>query len=422
MRKWIIICLCLVVASGAALYLSGTLPLSNKSQEVSVEFPDKLNERIFVYQGDFDQRIRNMVYAEDGKTPLYAETEYANGDTGKIIFRPDFTASEILRYFAPSLVKGATNQVRSSFVLAADGRTVLELVEFDSNQKVVLKGKRLADGQYAERRYDSLEFVTRYRLLAKAAMVLGGTTFSEFMVNVETVYFPASTSVQRHMVREKSYITEQTTYLISGAIESFIRKEGTIETGYVLWPNGKTRVSFEKRSVNSSAWSVEYGVYSKSYNRQGELIDSRLFRTSVMSVTRNLPQYGEVTQNWRPINAGTTGDDLMKQSSYALYEVLLPELGPYKKVTVILGKDGKPTDLYHQYMEGDAEIKAFISLRPDGSFAKIRTYNTSTYKSAETVFIGNEGGSFQMPAELLAANPFEIPLARPTTPTYSYHP
>ncbi|QQR55815.1 MAG: hypothetical protein IPG59_12425 [Candidatus Melainabacteria bacterium] len=421
MRKWIIICLGLVVAGGAALYLSGTLPLGNKSQEVSVEFPDKLNERIFVYQGDHDQRLRNMVYAEDGKTPLYAETDYANGDTGKVIFRPDFTAQSILRFFNPTLVNGE-RVVRSSFVIGTDGRTVIELSEFDLNKKLVLKGMRQPDGQYTERRYDADGLVTRYRLLNKTAMIFGGTAFSDYMVNAESLFYPGTSSLQSHFVRTESYITEKTTYLLSGAIETFLRTQGTIESGYALWPNGKTRVSFEKRSVSSSSWSVEYGVYSKSYDQSGQLIDTRMFRTSVMSVTLNLPEFGEVTQNWRPINSGTTGDALMKQENYALYEVLLPVLGPYNKVTVILGKDGKPTDLYHQYMEGDAEIKAFISLRPDGSFAKIRTYNTSTFKSGETVFIGNEGGSFQMPAELREATHFEIPLVRPNSPTYSYHP
>ncbi len=421
MRKWIIICLCLVVASGAALYMSGTLPLDDKSQEVSVEFPDKLNERIFVYQGNLDQRIRNMVYAEDGKTPLYAETEYANGDTGKVMFRPDFTANAILRFFNPTLVNGE-NVVRSSFILGTDGRTVLELSEFNVNKKLVLKGQRQPDGQYAERRFDADGLVTRYRLLAKTAMILGGTAFSDYMVNAESLFFAGTSSIKSHFVRTNSYITEKTTYLLSGAIESFIRKEGTIESGYALWPNGKTRVSFEKRSVNTSSWSVEYGVFSKSYDQSGQLIDTRMFRTSVMSVTLNLPEFGEVTQNWRPANSSTTGDALMKQENYTLYEVLLPVLGPYKKVTVIFGKDGKPTDLYHQYMEGDAEIKAFLSLRPDGSIAKIRTYNTSTYVSTETVFIANEGGSFQVPAELLQAVPFEIPLSQPSAPSYSHHP
>jgi hypothetical protein len=421
MRKWIIICLGLAVAGGAALYLSGTLPLSNKSQEVSVEFPDKLNERLFVYQGDLDQRLRTMVYADDGKTPLYAETDYANGDTGKIIFRPDFTANAILRFFNPSLVNGE-KVVRSSFVIGTDGRTVLELSEFDVKKKLVLKGMRQSDGQYAERKFDSEGLVTRYRLLAKTAMILGGTAFSDYMVNVESVFFAGTSSLQSHFVRTKTYITEKTVYLISGAVQSYYKTEGSIESGYVLWPNGKTRVSFEKRSVNASSFSVEYGVYSKSYDREGNLIDTRLFRSSEMNVTVNLPQFGEVKQIWRLINSSTTGDDLMKQSSYALQNVQLAELGPYKKVTVILGKDGKPTDLYHEYMEGDANIKAFLTLRPDGTLAKIRTYNTSTYKSAETVFIGNEGGTFQVPAELLEATHFEIPLARPSSPSYSYHP
>lgn len=421
MRKWIIICLCLVVAGGAALYASGMLPLGHKSQEVSVEFPDKLNERLFIFQGDRDQRVRHMVYDDDGKTPLYAETDYKDGDTGKIIFRPDFTASAIIRYFNPSLVNGQ-KFVRSSFMLDTDGRTVLELIEFNTNQDPVLKGVRQPDGQYAEQRFDSMGNVTRYRLLAKTAMVFGGVAFSDYMINVETVYFPASTTVRTHLVRTKTYITERTTYLISGAIESYYKTEGSLESGYVLWPNGKTRVSFEKRSISASSWSVEYGVFSKSYDRSGQLIDTRLFRSSEMNVTVNLPQYGEVNQIWRLINSSTTGDDLMKQSSYALHDVQLAELGPYKKVTVVLGKDGTPTDLYHEYMEGDASIKAFISLRPDGSFAKIRTYNTSTYKSAETVFAGNEGGSFQVPADLLQATPFEIPLARPSSPSYSYHP
>lgn len=420
MRKWVIICLSLVAAGGAALFLSGTLPFGNKSQEVSVEFPDKLNERIYVFQGDRDQRVRNVVYADDGKTPLYAETDYANGDTGKIIYRPDNTASAIMRFFPPAA--NGDEAVRSAFVIGTDGRTVMEVVEFSADGKMLHKGIRNPDGQFAERNYDSFEGVTRYRLLDKTAMVLGGTSFSNYMVIEETLYYPASTSIQSHFIRTKSFITEQTKYLISGAIESYLRTEGTLESGYVLWPNGKTRVSFEKRSVNASSWSVEYAVFSKSYDRQGQLIDTRSFRTSVMSVSLNLPQFGEVTQNWRPLNASTIGDAYMNPANFNLYEVLLAELGPYKKVTVLLDKDGKPTDLYHQYMEGDAEVKAFISLRPDGTFAKIRLYNTSTYKSAETVFIGNEGGSFQMPAELLKQAHFEIPISRPSSPTYSYHP
>ena len=67
-----------------------------------------------------EKRIGAVVVSEDGKTPLYAITEYANGDTGRINYRPDFTASEILRYFSLSLTNGE-KVLRTRFVIGADG-------------------------------------------------------------------------------------------------------------------------------------------------------------------------------------------------------------------------------------------------------------------------------------------------------------
>ena len=93
------------------------------------------------------------------------------------------------------------------------------------------------------------------------------------------------------------------------------------------------------------------------------------------------------------------------------------------KVAEISPKDGKtPTEIHYWFMQGDVKINAYVTLRPDGTYAKVRLYNNSTYKGDETVFNGNEGGTFKMPVELLLAYPFELPISRPSSPSYLYHP
>lgn len=421
MRKWIIICLCLVVAGGAAIFASGILPFGDKSHEVSVEFPDKLNQRIFVFQGDRDQRVRNTVFADDGKTPLYALTEYANGDTGRINFRPDSTASEILRYFASSKADGE-KALRSRFVIGTDGRTVMELTELDKNQNLLLKGQRQPDGKYGEWKYSAPNVLVRFRMLAQSAMILGGPAFNEVFVLAETNYFPLSTQMKDHFVRLDGSITERTTFYQSGTVETFIRKDGTVEKGYILWPNQMRRVAFEKKSVGTGSWSVEYGVFSESFDQSGTRYDKRQFGTNYMKVSLDLPSIGEAVQNWRMVSTSIVGDAAYKQENFFLTEVTLPEFGGYKDLKVVLDKDGKtPEELQYSYLENDVKINAFVTLRPDGTFAKIRRYNTSAYTTAETVFTGNEGGSFKMPAELLVAYRYELPISRPSSSSFSYY-
>lgn len=421
MRKWIIICLCLVVAGGAAIFASGNLPFGHKSQEVSVEFPEKLNQRIFVFQGDRDQRVRNTVFADDGKTPLYAITEYANGDTGRIIFRPDFTASEILRYFAPSTV-GTEKALRSHFVIGTDGRTVMELTELDKDQNLLLKGKREPDGSYREWKYSAANILVRDRLLAKSAMILGGPAFNEVFVLAETNYYPQSTQMKDTFKRSEGSVTERTTFYLSGTVESYIRKDGSLERGYILWPNQMRRVAFEKKQVGTASWSVEYGVFSESFDQSGTRYDQRQFGNNYMKVSLNLPQIGEAIQNWRMKSTSIAGDAAYKQENFFLTEVTLSEFGGFKDLKVVLDKDGKtPEELQYTYLEKDVKINAFVTLRPDGSYAKIRLYNTSTYNATETVFTGNEGGSFKMPAELLVAYPYELPISRPSSTSFSYY-
>lgn len=422
MRKWTIICLCLVVAGGAALFASGTLPFGHKSQEVSAEFPEKLNERIFVFQGDRDQRVRNMVYAEDGKTPLYAVTEYANGDTGRINYRPDFTASEILRYFSLSLTNGE-KVLRTRFVIGADGRKVLELAEYDTNKNLILKGERQPDGKYGEWKYSAPDVLSRYRVLTQAAMILGGSAFNEYFILEEINYYPNSTAMKNRFVRTDTVVSERTTYLLSGSVESYIRKTGTLETGYILWPNGMRRVSFEKKSTSASSWSVEYGVFSQSFDQSGTMYDRRQFGYNYMKAMLDLPGLGEAVQNWRMLNTSLSGDAAFNQDNFILTEVVLNEFEGRKDFKVILDKDGKtPTEIHYWFMQGDVKINAYVTLRPDGTYAKVRLYNNSTYKGEETVYNGNEGGSFQMPTELLVAYPFELPISRPSSPSYLYHP
>lgn len=421
MRKWIVLSLC-ILGLGAGIWYLPTLwrPDSGSETDVSLSFPPKLNERVLLFHGNHDQRIRKLVYAQDGFTLLFAETEFANGDTGRITFRSDRTASEILRYF--SAAPGTDPVLKMRFLIGTDGRKITLVREYDINSNLLLEGDRVVDDNYRERIYFAgTKNVSRIRLLAPQAMVLGGMQFHQILILHEVGYYP-STAEKYVYTKIDTISFERTGYFENGAIESYDHRQGRKQSGYINWPNGRMKVSYQKVSQSDNPYSSRWVVESQSFSEQGVIYDQRTFGWTDMKVSLLLPDMVNVVQDWRLNDEKLTGSARLAIANYHLNSITMPFFGSMKNVTLLLHKENMQLkEFWHNYMDGDVQMNVFLTIRDDGTIAKKRVVNSRTLKAEEVEYAGDEGGTISIPLEYFTIPArYELPVALPEAPDYYY--
>ncbi len=424
MRKWTVLSLSLLALGATGIMLAAPWQQTRTPKDPQSAYPLKLSERVLVFHGNKDQRIRRMIYAEDGFTPLYAETDFSDGDTGRINFRPNFTAYEILRYFAVGASVGPAGQplLKSSFKIDTDGRKIKEVREFDKNQNLLLEGDRVVDDNYRERIYfPGTKNISRFRLLSPRAMVLGGMQFDPILILHEVGYYPST--AQKYVYLKIDTVTfERTGYFESGAIESYDHRFGRKHSGYINWPNGRMKVSYQKVQKSNDQWSSEWIVQSQSFSELGAVYDDRIFGWTYMKVSLLIPGMVNVVQDWRLNDEKLTGQARLAIANYSLNSVTMPVFGSWKNVTLLLHKDGKSLkELWHNYMDGDVQMNVFLEIRADGTIAKKRVVNSRTLKADEIEYKGNEGGTVNVPSQFFTMiTSYELPVAVPEAPDYYY--
>lgn len=148
----------LALLAAIALVMAVSSGCGRPNNDETRHFPQRLRDRVELPVADKNEEMRNVNYWPDNKTPMEVRIERKDGFVRFQMFRPDGTMREA-REFYPAPGKAAagsvaeassTRQLKSHFVIAADGVKVDEVEQYRADGTMTLKGKRLPNGMFEQ--------------------------------------------------------------------------------------------------------------------------------------------------------------------------------------------------------------------------------------------------------------------------------
>lgn len=153
-------------------------------------FPDKLRTQVRLRAGPAREKTRIVHYAEDKKTPLWAEVELTNGHTRNVYYANHvMTRSE--EFYKPA--DGGGLFLKRLYM--PDGRNLQSEEQRLPDGTVAMQGERQTDGSYSRNFFCDQHKLVRHLLLDKDGETLG-----------EEIYYPSG-SLKQKTTRQGDVLT-----------------------------------------------------------------------------------------------------------------------------------------------------------------------------------------------------------------------
>jgi hypothetical protein len=259
-------------------------------------FPDKVRTQVRLRAGPAREKTRIVHYAEDKKTPLWAEVELTNGHTRNVYYGNNvMTRSE--EFYKPA--DGGGLFLKRLYM--PDGRNLQAEEQRLPDGTVVMQGERLADGTYSRNFFGDKHQLLRHLLLDKEGQTLGEeiyyasgslkqkTTRKDDIVTVDSfdeAGFPTLTESSDRYGYNKTrilYFTGSKQIRVKSELASdrstvvIYRTDGTVEEDWVR--NNQTLVIQHWDKLSHVVWRQNLLRYRYRLGAPSRLSDWRIFST-----------------------------------------------------------------------------------------------------------------------------------------------
>ena len=376
-------------------------------------FPQKLSERLNLPGYGDPREVSKVFYKADGFTPDHAEVSFRNGETGTVVFRPDFTVSEYRVFYADD----TGGPVLKAFVaIDRDGKSVLEERRYREDGSLFAHGARLASGDYEIFHFakDGITRNERHQYRQSGTLFAhdgyypdGKVAFEKVIKNVieskETRYYPDGKKSYEMAIYGNT--VDGSTWYESGVLKTRIKK-------YTSWENYSSLSNVK----------VEY------YKPDGVLEQERVFRYDGISVHLNIAGGGsKVTQTWKMIDLKKEVEHRYDADNFRLDSISFDQFDGHKNVRYLFPADSTGSDyvmeeIYSGRESAKGPLRYYVSyVRKDGSIFK-REVRNATSGVLSTEYSGS-GGSIDsekilIPDEAMSMLDSRSPPFLPTPPEY----
>lgn len=320
---------------------------SRDDQAEMPKFPDHTTTRVQLRPEADREAIRYDFYSDDKKTKLGTQIEYVDGVTTFLAFRPDSTIAQLKEFYpAP---EGKQRQLKRVIVYAADGKSYLsdKTWRLDGTRNYI--GERLSDGTYELRYfYEDGVKTLRHRLIDSDKRLIAEG------------FLRKDGTIEKEIKRLTGDTIAITTYSPTRTKLSYETRTGGQGEATYYYEDGTTL----RMHVNSVPWMVT----QRSYDRQGNVTESREYSYYGMSVTVYKNGVESYRQRWQ---VDAAASKTAGKRVYVLQSV--EELSANGKTVVRkieFGNTGKPSRVTYP-VDGKYWAGKTVVVRDDGTTSEV---------------------------------------------------